>query len=507
MRAVRLTACILFGTLLGASEASASGFEFPSNGTAALSRGGAFTARADDLSAMELNPAGLLSLEGTYIYLGNNVSVFDMTHTRLAPVYQEYPDDQGGEPSVDYTDLIGYQKGASVKNGADPQWLGPLAGVSTDFGLRDWRFALGLFGPSANAVTDYPVDGPQRYTLTSTDVKLVFYTASVAYQPLDNLRFGVSLHWYDLMQAKMALVVCGGWNDLHLAGPSYDVLAQVNVADRFGLAATVGAWWQPLSFLEVGLSFKGPPVGFEAEGDTQLTFLGDLMQDLYQKGIDTNGTDGLVSFRRNGTATTKIPTKMTFDYPMVGRLGVRYVQREGDSPKSKELFDVEADVVWEGWSVLDRYQFDMDGYFRLVGAGVGEAEDLNLLPVKVERHYKDTWSFRLGGQYQLLDWMAVRAGGYYETGSVPQEYTNLDFAGFDRVGVAVGLGFDFRPWTVSLGYSHIFQAERDVSLEESAVNKSFPLQTTQPVGDQYKVGAGSFDASYDIFSASVSLSL
>lgn len=494
-----------------AANVFASGFEFPSNGTAALSRGGAFTAKADDLSAIELNPAGLLALKGTYIYLGNNISMANYEHTPLVASYATYPDSDPTVPAfVDYSDFLGFVKGKTLKNNAPPQYLGPLAGVSTDFGLQDWRFALGVFGPSANAVTDYPKDGPQRYTLVSTDVKLAWYTASVAWKPLDTLRLGLSLHWADLMQARLALVVSGAWNGLEitqLAAPRYDVLAKVDVADRFGLAATLGAIWQPLPWLEIGASFKGPPVEFEAEGNTSLEFQGDKMATMYASGIATGGAEGLVAFSNSGKATTKVPTTMKFNYPMVGRLGVRYVEREGSTPDSKEVFDIEADVVWEGWSVLERYEFQMDGYFMIVGDGVAGAQKMVLRPVKVERKYKDTWSFRLGGQYALLDFLTLRAGTYYETGSVPEAYSNLDFAGFERFGLALGVGLDFSPFTVSLGYSHVFQPQRDVTPEETKVYRNYPLQLSQPIQEDYKVGAGTFTTSFDIFSVALSYTL
>ncbi len=501
---------LAFVPMLISLDASAGGFEFPSNGTAALSRGGAFTARADDLSAIELNPAGLLAIKGTYFYLGNNFSIYNMDHTPQIASFENIGSEE--EPFYEYDKRVGWKAGRSVSNGADPQLLGPLAGVSTDFGLRDWRFALGVFGPSANAVTSYPPNGDQRYALVSTDVKLAYYTASVAWAPLDNFRVGLSLHWADLMQAKLALVVVGGWEGLlpsDLGGPSFDTLASLDVSDRFGLNATLGVHWQVTPFLEVGASFRGPSLSFEADGNTSLQFQGDKMQNLYEQGQDPEADGGLLAFRNSDDKpTTKIPSKMFFDYPMIGRLGVRYIHREvpGDA-KSPEVWDIEADFVWEGWSALESYKFEIDGYFMLQGSGATNTEKLQLGTITVPRKYKDTYSARLGGQYRPLSWMALRAGTYYETGSVPESHTTLDFASFDRMGIGVGLQFDIDSLGIAVGYSHIFQAKRTIATDQSGIMKQYPLQNTSPSGEDYQVGAGTYESSFDIFSVGLSYTL
>ena len=47
---------------VGHRDARAGGMEWPDNGTRSLGRGGAFTAKADDPTAIVLNPAGLGSI-------------------------------------------------------------------------------------------------------------------------------------------------------------------------------------------------------------------------------------------------------------------------------------------------------------------------------------------------------------------------------------------------------------------------------------------------------------
>ncbi len=477
----------------------AGGFEFPSNGSVALGRGGAFAAKADDLICLEYNPAGLIKLPGNHVYLGNNIVRYNMSYSGLRP---------DGSPVE------------KVSNEGGPMYAAPFVAASTDFGLRDWRFAISAFGPSANGIFEMMEDEsstdprrPHHYLMQDMSVLMAFYTVSAAYGRNEKWGVGLDLHWVDLISAEMSL-----WVDAYdpelpkspfFREDAMDVRANTSVSDRFQFAATLGAWFRPIRSLEIGLSVRGPNLDFNADGSTELHFEDPLLAQFYGGGLDTGGTDGLVSFTNDGKATgARVPTTLKFSYPMKSRLGIRYVHEEGSGEEARELFDVEFDVVWEGWSVLKRYDVQLKDYMEIVGDGFtpepGARTKFEFQPITIPRHYKDTWSFRLGGEIAAREWLRVRAGTYYETGAVPNAYTNVDFASFDRIGVAGGLSFSWQWLTASLGYSHIFQAVRDVSVAETKVYKSFALRKDAPTDEKYKVGAGSFETSYDIYSLGIS---
>jgi long-subunit fatty acid transport protein len=99
-----------------------------------------------------------------------------------------------------------------------------------------------------------------------------------------------------------------------------------------------------------------------------------------------------------------------------------------------------------------------------------------------------------------IPWLTLRLGGYYETGAVPLRYTNVDFASFNRFGLAAGLSLQWRFLRFSVAYSHVFQKDREVSIEETEVYKHYPLSEQEPEQDKLKVGAGTYETSYDIVS-------
>lgn len=490
--------------LLWSSAAMAGGFEFPTNGTVALGRGGAYTARADDLTSIELNPAGLIKVRGVRFYLGNNVSLNQVDFTGR------------------YTDG---QEAPGISDQAGPMWLDPFVALSADFGLENWNFGLAAYGPSANGVSHFPVTvdpasktsyphcadtdpkrcPPHYYMLLDKNVLLAYYTVSAAYGRRDRWGVGLSFSWVDLLSAQFSMMVNGWFMDKAFdeadsgkTYPEYDVKADIKVSDHIGFTGTLGAWMRPFDFLEVGASFRGPTVHFDADGTTRLTFQSPTMDNI------ASGEEGLKSFDNSDNMTDSIPTTFKFSYPMTGRLGVRYFHEVGAEADRRELFDVELDVVWEGWSALESYDVRLDGYMKMVGSGVVTATELPFQPVKIPKEYKDTWSLRLGGQVSPLDWLTVHAGTYLETGAVPEENTNLDFTSFDRLGASGGLSFNWNSWRLSLAYSHIFQADRSVSPDQTRVYKQYPVQTQSPEVDWIKVGSGTFASSFDVFSAAVS---
>ncbi len=490
-----LTTALLICMLPAA--AFAGGFELPSNGAVALGRGGAFTARADDLVCLEYNPAGLIKLPGNHVYVGNNLVQYDLTYTGI------FPDGGAATP---------------VSNESGPMTVAPFVAVSSDFGLRDWRFALGVFGPSANGILDLAEDPsgsearrPHHYLMQDMNVLMAFYTASVAYGREESWGIGLDFHWVDLLSAELSL-----WADAYdpelpknswFQEDGMDVLARTKVSDHTGFAFTLGGWYKPIRNLELGLSLRVPNIHFNARGTTTLAMENGMLQNLYDSGIESEGAKGLVAYDAEGQPTgAEIPTTLKFSYPMTARFGIRYVHEVEEGKGTRELFDVEVDAVWEGWSVLERYEVQLEETMKILEdppfftLEPGAKTQFNFQTLEIPRHYKDTWSVRLGGQYAPLHWLTLRAGTYFETGAVPKAYTNVDFASFDRIGAAVGISGQFRWFTLSLGYSHVFQATREVSLEETKVYKAFALRPDAPTATEYKVGAGTFETGYDLFS-------
>lgn len=148
------------------SRTLAAGFIVNSQGAKAAAQGDAFTAQADDPSAIYYNPAGLAQLQGTQISAG---------------VYAVFPDFQ-------------FQGISDHQQMNDPSYIPHFYGA-TDLGLANWRFGLGIndvFGLNE----DWGDTGPLSRFVTNADLSILSIAPTVSYRVDEHLSLGFGLNVY-----------------------------------------------------------------------------------------------------------------------------------------------------------------------------------------------------------------------------------------------------------------------------------------------------------------------
>ena len=467
---------VLWGLLALARTAQAAGLFYVDPGPQSLSRGGAIAAAVDDATATFINPARLLARPGTDI-----VGAVTLAHLRQS--FDRIGVTPKGEP---YT---------TVHHDDPPDPLPTIAGRAT-FGLENWAFGLAIHAPNAISQRSYPVEGPQRYALVATDIKLLFVSAAVAWAPIPELSIGIALEMVSLPTTSISIVVDGYWLKTANAHRSpYDGLARITVDDPARFTATVGLHWRATDWFEVGLSARVVPVHIDAHGILELDFLGETISALNEAGQ--------LGLTKNGA-------RLQLTLPPVVRLGLRLVGR--DSPDDEPWGDIELDVVYEAWSMYEEIGVSFDGALNLASA----ASDLPLHRLDLPRHYDDTISVRLGGSLRPgLDWLKLSLGGFYESAAAPPETTTVDAAASHRFGIAAGLSFRGGPMELTLAYAHVFELPVDVPENGSAVRQQRPLDPCGPPYDDPvacnpvglptgpQVGAGRYTSSASLFTLAV----
>lgn len=417
-----------------------------------MSRGGAFAVKANDPTAQVHNPGALSKLAGTRILYNHVLMWEDLTFTRA---------ETGLPQGQDY----GTTPNATVTNEEELFPLGLMLIGTSDFGLDDWTFALGMFGPHSHGDKRFPVQGGQRYLLTAMESILFYPSLSVAYGDSDTFGVGVTLQYVLAPRVKLGLVVDGSPSgELHAYHSSNDVEAIIELKDNAGFTAIVGGWWRPSPALEVALSSRVLPVDLGLEGDYSL-----------------RNIPGQTQFSDAQLDVTNSSASLDLTLPPIVRAGARYRHLRDDG---RELFDIELNVVYEAWSMLERYEVDLEGTINLfVGA---ESPD-----TIIEKRWSDTVSVRLGGTYALVDdinmTIDVSAGAYWESGAVSENYAHLDFLGFGRVGLGLGTSARFGGLKFSLAYSHVFQEDLEPTELSSKVYQERPLD---PCPESCDGGAG-----------------
>jgi long-subunit fatty acid transport protein len=433
--------------LVWSSAARANGLEIPDNGTQALGRGAAFTAKADDGTALEYNVAGFAQQRGTRLLLDTNLWFSSYTFQRAGT----YPDNPRN-PATPW----GGRPFPSVSDQSVP-FFAPFLAVSTDFGYFErWTFALGVFGPSSIGNRTYPYSlgfapNPARYDLVQSALLVAYPTAAAAVRALPWLDLGLAVNVVygsiDISTTTLADAVGRGTAAGQCANVEYQPCDARTRLQSTGASVTgsLGALARPTPNWEVGLAFRGP-----AE-------------------LDTSGTVTTQAPRITPNAGFQ-PSPATFDtrLPAQLRLGVRYIFLDGD----REEGDVELDGTYDGWSWAQG-EGPHVGVPKIQAQNPPPGVDLSNISFVTPHHYSDAWSIRAGGAYNLpighrfngkyQNVVTLRAGTYYDASASEAAYTRVDFDTLAHVAGTIGAGLTIPGFVFEVGYAEIFDITRTVT--------------------------------------------
>jgi long-subunit fatty acid transport protein len=167
---------------------------------------------------------------------------------------------------------------------------------------------------------------------------------------------------------------------------------------------------------------------------------------------------------RNGLPANDVSIELPL--PQWVRLGGRYVSR---AASGAENFDIELDVVYERWSAAERFTVRTNDLVARANSNI-----VPLGTITVEKQWQDVIAVNVGADYAVLDNLAVRAGGYYETAVSKPEFTNVDFATGQQIGLTAGATLTLGGFAASLGYEMRFQPDVTTTTATGQVTEVVP---------------------------------
>ena len=403
-----------------APQAQAAGYYTSDVGVRAFSRGGAYVAGASDLLALWYNPAALTRLNDGVLTI-NAAGV-------------------GQSVTFDRADVEGNDLGqfAPIENAA-PSYVIPHFGVASGLGLKNTTFALGFYPPYAPDFA-YPADGPQRYTLVDTLVIQTFSGASVAHRFNDWVSVGGGLSW-NLLIVEQELAVNMVGNTVaqepdFLEDPDFDVQFGMDGRDPWAMGWNLGVLVEPPSQRwAVGATVQAP-VRFTANGTLQADFTNHTWSGAIIKDDKAKDTD--VDFDVN--------------MPLILKAGALVRPTDG--------WEIELASVYEGWSSIDAIVLTKVNLEVETATGPAAITDNIVLPAG----YVDTWSLRLGTEWEALDKLTLRAGGLWESAAIPIETQGVGLIDGNKWGVGSGLTYrPHRRWALDAGAFSSFIPQRDIT--------------------------------------------
>lgn len=430
-----------------AASANAAGVFLSDRGVRPLGRGGAFVAGADDLQSIWYNPAGLTEA-GTQILVDAAYIEYDSTFKRSSiPV---------GSSTNGNASPVAYP----VVQGSNSFNALPTLAISSDFGLKTWDFAFGIFTPYT-ALPEYsatydngtttPSPGPQRYSLISAKntalVTLGLYAAKSFLDGKLSIGLGPEL-LVGQISTRLALSNCPpGGVICSEQDPSYDALTQLDAGVVVAPSLSFGAIYRINPMWRVGFSGHLPT------------------------WIDTGAK-----------ITVQLPNAPIFDSATVQgnhaqvKLTLPAILRLGVEMRPLENLRIELAFVYEGWSINDKISILANHSNGVALHGVtGFPDPYAVGDLYMQEHFHDTVSARLGGEYfggTRSFGYVVRLGGSYNPSAVPDAYKSVYTIDADKFIGSLGAGLHFSGFTVDVTYAHIFALNVSV---DPAKAKQTPL--------------------------------
>jgi long-chain fatty acid transport protein len=270
-----LLSVIMMGTLY------AGGFQLNEHGARAMGLGGAFTAVADDPSAVYFNGAGLTQLEGWNFMVGTALIAPSSSFRGVAPQITEYK--------------------------TSPQIFVIPNGYATYRINRDWAVSLGVDVPFGLA-TEWPLNWPGRYLALQTDVRAYTISADVAYKLLNNLSLSAGLQY-----SRADVTITEQSPQTPFPGDAY---VKLTGKDNAAFGYKFGILYKPIDRLSFGASFHSQ-IKYDFKGSALTTGATQLASEFPAGNISANITTPL-NFTV-GAAYEIIPElRISADYQYVG---------------------------------------------------------------------------------------------------------------------------------------------------------------------------------------------
>jgi long-chain fatty acid transport protein len=469
-------------------------------GPQAQERGGAFVAKADDPTALFLNPAGLMKARRGEVFLGSNLIAYSLTVQRSG-VYKDQP---LRDPRPAY---IG-QPYQEMKNDSGPQPT-PAIAATWHFDGLPLAIGLGVYAPPAFPNRDFKctvdencVTGPNgapspvRYDVVNQEAIIILPSVGVAYRVLPEVDVGARFS-IGVGKVKGRSFLWGTPNSEEDVTKDGDF--SIDVTDSLVPQVQLGVLVRPMPALELGAQWtSGLTIDGKGHGEARLganvSPFGQAML-VPVDDVDALCAPGGTASQLSACATTKIP--------MFATLGGRYIFRDDDGA---EEADIELDLRWENWSSAKDTLVIVDGKDDTIG--------LRIQPSYIRHGFKDVFAARLGGHYQIpvgSDRLHFMGGLSFDSAGAPVSWTRADMDGKERFTLALGVAYELSWLRIDLGGGVVIEPERtvtDVPLADTSPGnrqQPDPVQPAFPAADQTysPMNAGTYTSSYFLASLGI----
>jgi long-chain fatty acid transport protein len=347
MRGLKMLAVLLV-LLLMAGTSFAAGFRLQEAGVKAMGMGFAFTAQADDPSAIYFNPAGLTQLEGNNLMIG---------------VTSAWP--SGGE----FTGSTPLTLGATISETQKSlNFYIPNAYYTYTDKSRGMAFGVGVFTPFGLGQEYQNRDiSIFRNQTTKIDLQTIVINPTIAFDIDEYISIGVGIDymWGKVKYQKTPVVPAGA----PFGGPGQFYTNLEGSADAWGY--NFGILLKPTKNVKVGFNYRSPFKPDVKDGDfTASNLVGTANPLIFPMG------------------TTRVSG--TLNLPATAAFGVSYTFNR---------LTVEADADWTLWSSYNELKITNSTVSTYTTTQAKNWEDVCAIRIGAEYRVTDPLALRVGFVY------------------------------------------------------------------------------------------------------------
>jgi len=405
MRGWKMVSMLLV-LLLTASTSFAAGFRLVEGGAKAMGMGFAFTAQADDPSAIYFNPAGLTQLKGQNVMVG-------VTYVR-----------ENGADFTGTTPLTGGATASETQKSLNFYIPNAYYTRTTDSGYI--AYGIGIFAPfGLGQEYDDKNKSIFRNQITKIDLQTIVVNPTIAFKINDVLSVGAGIDWmYGKAKLAKTAVYPGVGNiftlDLDGTGDAWGY--------NFGLLL------KPSANFRIGANYRSPFTLRIKDGDVEIRNINSTVPFI-PPGVTVAQVFGGTSFDTKASTTLSMPATFA--------LGVSYTM---------DRLTVNADADWTFWHSYNSLPID-----------IRDNKGALLPDSNSPKNWKDVVALRLGVEYRVTDPLALRAGFVYDQSPVPAETMGPELPDADRLNYMVGAGYKIGNVTIDGAFMYIDKKDRTVN--------------------------------------------
>jgi long-chain fatty acid transport protein len=414
----------LFGVALAiallfvASPAYPSGFQLMTQGARAMGMGLAFTAVADDPTAVFYNPAGLSWQDKPGVTIGGSLASrvsadFQGTNPYPGPVTEHVQNQNFFLPNV-------YANIPVIAN-----TLNVGFGVYSPYGLGfRWKNAEVFTGGAGTSPVSTTESFSGRFIGQNTYIQTLDLNPVVSFRVVPQLALAVGLdfRFSKVMLERNEAAIDPFTNSIVDVA---HVKLNSDLTDNHGWGFNAGLMFKPIDMLSVGVGYH-----------SRITVDYSGTATFKQRPSGDAQFDAIVASQLPGSQ--KITT--TIKFPSTLNLGI--------AVRPIPCVTISGQADWTEWSTFKSLDI----------AFVDPSLDIHRATL-----WKDAWAYRGGVEWKFTRYAAVRAGYYYDKTPQPLVDVGPLLADNTRDAFTFGFGYNTETWGVDIGDVYLKFHKRDAT--------------------------------------------